>query len=185
MSVVERPLTCWYVGYGSNLLRTRVLRYLSGFEEPKILSEVPTTVNRRLYFGGHSKTWGGAVAFLHPTIVRPTSYCKAYLMTGEALEAILAQENGRAVLDPQENWWDIPEGSVYLLNVTGKYNQVLRLDDIDGYPAFTVTSSTVQPWGRPPGPYLATIRAGLQECGLEKRTAEGYLEVAAKDPGLG
>jgi hypothetical protein len=62
-------------------------------------------------------------------------------------------------------------------SVRGKYNALLRLPDIDGRPAFTLTSSTVREPGEPSSRYLSTIRRGLLGADLDL-DVDTYLDAA-------
>ena len=49
----------------------------------------------------------------------------------------------------------------------GKYDALLRLPDIDGVPAVTLTSTVTRERGEPSQRYLDTIRRGLAACPLD------------------
>lgn len=99
----------WYATYGSNLCRSRFLRYIEGGQvegmrrscsgsvdknPPKEI--MWKTVPRRLFFGRHhSFTWGpGGVAFLHPeSNIQDKAYMRLYKITLEQFNDVLYQEN--------------------------------------------------------------------------------------------
>ena len=107
-----------------------------------------------VYFAGASRNWGGAVAFcgLVPA-PEPATTARAYAVSVDELTTVLAQENGR-----RSRSWEVPV-SLADDGFGGKYNAVLRLPDIDGAPAFTVTTSHVLPLADPAPEYLEVITA--------------------------
>ena len=158
--------TVWYVGYGSNLSEDRFTRYLGddGADgRPARLVSRWVDFDYPVYFAGASRRWGGAVAFcgLVPA-AEPATSARAYAVSVDELTTVLAQENGRRSLA-----WELPDSEVgewTPLPVSlgddgfaGKYNAVLRLPDIDGSPAFTVTTSHVLPLADPTPEYLEVI----------------------------
>ena len=160
--------TVWYVGYGSNLSEDRFTRYLGdedGDGRPGRLVSRWVDFDYPVYFAGASRNWGGAVAFcgLVPA-PEPAASARAYAVSIDELTTVLAQENGRRSLS-----WELPDtevGEWTPLPVSladdgfgGKYNAVLRLPDIDGAPAFTVTTSHVLPLADPAPEYLEVITA--------------------------
>ena len=94
----------------------------------------------------------------------PATTARAYAVSVDELTTVLAQENGRRSLS-----WELPDtevGEWTPLPVSladdgfgGKYNAVLRLPDIDGASAFTVTTSHVLPLADPAPEYLEVITA--------------------------
>jgi len=134
----------WYVGFGSNLLRERLLAYLAGAPDgtefgPQAgardpsppIADRPTTIAHRLRFGSWSQGWGGAVAFVDAErdAAVPT-HARAYLLTRGQLADIAAQEN---------RWLggvDLPEPGTVAVGAgvdvcEGRYRRLLRLDDIE------------------------------------------------------
>lgn len=144
----------WYVSYGSNLLEERFRCYIEGgtlsfngrvykgcndrtFPEESIPVEIPFT----MYYSMDSRNWNGAVCFLDAS-APGFSYGRAWQVTGEQLEQIHDQE-GRS-------WYDLRLG----------------LPQIQGLPAFTLTTSLPLP--KKPvtcvgESYLKVLKLGLKE----------------------
>lgn len=97
---------------------------------------------------------GGDVAFcaLQPSLDVRTN-ARGYAVPADDLLTVLAKENGRPVLDwevePIEigDWCPLPV-ALAEDGFKGKYN-ALRLSDVDGRPAYTVTTSHVLNLGAP------------------------------------
>src|SRR5579862_610370 len=99
----------WYAAYGSNLCAERFGCYIAGGIPPGRTDpcrgardrtlprrDRPLAIPHRLYFTGTAKSWGGSPSFVD--LVRdpdgPT-HGRAYLITWEQFEDVVAQENGR------------------------------------------------------------------------------------------
>ncbi|MGB3769509.1 MAG: hypothetical protein WBA00_00055 [Rhodococcus sp. (in: high G+C Gram-positive bacteria)] len=189
----------WYVGYGSNTLPARLGAYLGGASPDSRFGahtagtdlDVPTdrrwlTIPHALYFAGVSARWGGSPAFVSLD-AEPgcTTVARAYLVTRAALDHVAAAENAQststlstsdAVPAAVGSWSRLPvEPSME--SHRGKYDALLRLADIDGLPAMTLTSSRVRERGEPSQRYLDVIREGLRDnpFGLD---VENYLDTA-------
>lgn len=179
----------WYVAYGSNLSRSRFDRYVVGGDlvgarrrYPGCRDATPpsadqrVSVPHRLAFGRRSPTWGGGVAFVDPARDRRASTIgRAWRITAGQLGDVIAQENGRARLAADPTWFDLTPGAMAGTGF-GWYGAVVRLDDLDGEPAFTVTSADwpVEP-NPPTDPYLDRVREGLRELGLADAEIDAYL----------
>lgn len=165
--------TVWYVAYGSNMKRDRLGAYLEGSgasgpygvhpgaRDPRPPErDEAVRVPHEVYFAGGSRRWGGAVAFLALTPVEAVSWCRAYLLRWEQVADVAAQENGLSRLDVG----DLPAPRTHTdLATEGQYNALLRLDDHDGLPAVTITTSRALRRGTPSSAYAAVIREGLSE----------------------
>ncbi|HVM18739.1 MAG TPA: hypothetical protein VM307_02140 [Egibacteraceae bacterium] len=166
----------WYAAYGSNTLRARLMAYIEGADAEGVFGlhaggrvahppadETVTTLRHALYFAGTSRRWPGSVAFVdpreHPTAM---TYARCYLLQWQQIEDLVAHENGQEDIDPITHLPTV--GASRRLPVGGKYDLLLRLGDIDGTPAVTVTTSQDFPRGDPHPSYLDAIRAGLQEA---------------------
>ena len=174
------PDMVWYAGYGSNLSAERFLCYIAGGtprgaarpcrgarDTTPPREDRPLDVPYRLYFAGHSKMWDGAPAFID--IVNRTDLparARAYLITWEQFEDVVAQENGRptAPLDlaPEE----LALGSSHLIGA-GLYPNVRCVGHLEGHPALTFTSArtmadTQAEFARPADVYLETMIDGLR-----------------------
>lgn len=190
----DRPV--WYVAYGSNLLRARFEVYLHGgrFDGASRLypgcrsrvepsGEERVTVRHRLAFGRHSPNWGGGVAFVDPARDgRARTVGRAWRIEAGQLADLIAQENGGDHLDPDGAWAQLVPGGAHALRL-GWYTTLVRCDDVEGEPAFTVTG---EPWPLAPNPptpaYAACVRAGLIETGLDADEADAYLAEHGADP---
>jgi hypothetical protein len=192
----------WYVAYGSNMCAARLACYLSGGRAPGAARvqpgardprpparTAPVLLPGRLRFAGDSRTWGDGMAFYDPTAGPSTApdgatapvAARAHLLTAGQLVDVLVQEMHRdpAVVDLHLGLDDlVPHAPVAV--GPGRYETVLRLDDLDGLPAVTLTAPdgarTLPP--NPPSPaYRAVLRAGLHEGhGWDGATADAYLD---------
>jgi len=181
----------WYVSYGSNLLAERFAVYLEGGAPPgrtqvqagardasRWQDDRPVMVPHRLFFAGESRWWdGGGVAFVDPAPGEALTRGRAYLVTAEQFQDVLAQESGRAV-GSEVDWAPaVADGSVRLGD--NGYDLVIHLGDADGWPMVTFTTP------RPPAEhqlnapgvsYRSTITQGLaQSHGLSGAQADEYL----------
>ncbi|MGF0313548.1 hypothetical protein [Rhodococcus sp. IEGM1428] len=189
----------WYVSYGSNLLRERFHTYLTGSDEhsefgahpPAPTASLPTEqrwlwIDHALYFAGVSRRWTGASAFVS-TNVDPAnrSVAHGYLIERAQFAHLAAVENVVAAIDVGATetlaigqWSQLAvdrQGESF----RGKYDALLRLPDIDGLPAFTLTSSIVRARGAPSSRYLSTIRRGLNS-GVFDLDVDAYLDAAVE-----
>jgi hypothetical protein len=120
-----------------------------------------------LVFAGESTVWGGGMAF-YDAKARGLVACRAYLVSGEQLADITAQEmrrepGGEFARDLAGLLADVE--SVHTLG-PGRYETVARLGERDGVPMFTVTHgdvSELEP-AAPSAAYLRWIAAGLREA---------------------
>lgn len=182
----------WYVAYGSSMDRASLHQYLRGGP-----GDVPAraedardpaadrglTIPHALYFAGSSRRWGGAaVAFVRLTREAAlASFARAYLISRSQLDHVCAQENG--VKRGSRDWPDLDDvapGQWIALPVTGKYDALLRLDDVEGRPAFTLTTSRPLERGDPSEEYTGIILRAVAELSGEGdgRAAASYLSAA-------
>lgn len=174
-------MNCWYVTYGSNLDPNLLGRYLPGAtgRESRWVQD-----DRDLYFAGTSGLWDGGVAFLSLTAGSgDPAQLRAYAATESELATVLRGENGQSELELPDLGalavGDHVEAAAPLSadGRLGKYNAILRLADIDGSPAYTVTTSRNLPRRAPSTQYLAAIRGGLLDL-LDGAATEKYLAAA-------
>lgn len=187
----------WYVSYGSNLLRERFFSYLTGSDESSEFGAHPPApstalpagerwlwIDYPLYFAGVSRRWTGASAFVSTTAdAANRSVAHGYLLDGVQFAHLAAVENVVASIDVGGTetlaigqWSQLAvdrEGESF----RGKYDALLRLPDIDGRPAFTLTSSIAREPGEPSSRYLSTIRRGLLSA-PEDLEVDTYLQAA-------
>ena len=174
----------WYVAYGSN---TATRYFTSRFEGADVppgdlwTRETWTWLPYELYFAGFSRTWNGsAVAFVSLNRSEGARTAgRAYLVDEDRLDVVLAAEH----LSIPNTWaYDIgllPQGSWCPLPTPAKYNALLRVEDVEGLPAYTITTARRFKARSPSDAYLATCREGLaEEVGPDELDA--YLEAAAR-----
>lgn len=162
----------WYVAYGSNMVAERLQAYLEGATDTCELGRRfgahrgcadPTppradrwiTLDRAVRFRGRSRRWGGGVAFLDldPTPGAATP-ARAWLIGLDQMAELAAQE-GRLDVAPT-GLADIPPGGTLAIG-GGWYDTVLRLPDIDGRPALTITTGQALPETDPTEAYTAVL----------------------------
>ena len=184
----------WYVSYGSNMCRSRLAAYLLG-GRPKgarrtyvgarhrrmPLEDRAVELPGRLYFAGHSPTWGGGVAFYDHDEPGPTA-ARAYRMTAAQFADVAAQEMHRL---PQA---DDPIERIVIEGIEtgrheagpGHYETLVEVGRLDGLPMVTFTAPhgfDHVPHTTPTGPYLAMLAEGLRESrGWSEEEVRGYLE---------
>ncbi|GAB3622035.1 hypothetical protein GCM10027418_01170 [Mariniluteicoccus endophyticus] len=152
------------MAYGSNTDPALLARHLPGPTPP----HHPLDLDHPRWFGGRSRRWAGGVAFLGlAPAAGVTTACRAYLVDEPGLAAIFASENlvagawpGLEGLAPgQHRRAGMPLSAD---GTRGKYDAVLRLPDVEGGPAYTVTTARrLHP--RPPDPaYAAAIEGAIQ-----------------------
>jgi hypothetical protein len=189
------PALVWYAGYGSNLCAERFLCYIEGGTPPGLSrpsrgarDQTPPGANRpldiphRLYFAGSSTSWGGAPCFVD-TVENPSApaHARAYLITWEQFEDLLAQENGRSTRRIELEPTDLAAGRSIRLG-PGRYENLVCLDGFDGVPVVTITS----PWAMAEAPldapspaYLKVLIAGLREShAMSDDAIVAYLDAA-------
>lgn len=153
----------WYIAYGSNLQPRLLARYLPRAESrPSRRLVIP----HRLFFAGRSLRWDGGVAFLTLTPEGQRTPARAYEVTAEDLLLLVQGENGVPV-DFRSALTTLAPGEWASVLVqppvdprTGKYDALLRLDDLEGRPAYTVTTSQRLVEAAPSTEYLEAIRVG-------------------------
>jgi hypothetical protein len=170
----------WYVAYGSNLERGRFRCYLEGGVPPggrreyagcsdptDPADDIAVELPGRLVFAGSSTVWGGGMAFYDPAGDGRVAG-RAYLLTGSQLADVVAQEMRRDPDGPFARRLLAALSEVERVHVLGpgRYETLVRLADLAGRPAFTVTSDDVGNLvARPPtAPYLRTIASGLRSA---------------------
>lgn len=186
----------WYVAYGSNLDRGRFRCYLEGgvptggrreyvgCRDPGApVEDFPVELPGRLVFAGDSSVWGGGMAFYDPAASGRVAG-RAYLLTREQLADVAAQEMRRAPAGAFARRLEaaLPEVETVRVLGPGRYETLVRLPDLRGRPAFTVTCADVdvlEPRA-PTAPYVAMIAAGLRSAhGWNSRQITDYLVAAA------
>lgn len=192
---LDRPV--WYVAFGSNLYRPRLLAYLQGTAVPGSPTRhaqrgardpSPPTADTyqalpyQLYFANHSKRWdGGGAAFVDPhTPAETRTIGRRYLITWGQLEDIFAQENGATQTLPLSYDELTRQGTV---NGYDGWYDTLLFCGFDGnseqrVAMATITSSKRHPPNPPSAAYAEVISRGLGELGYEQHIAAEYLTTA-------
>lgn len=181
----------WYVAYGSNLCRDRFVAYIDGSDGsiwPKArgcrdktppLRDIAAKIPGSIYFAEHSKNWeNGGVAFYDPNIKDSITLVRMYLVTPHQFNDIFLQENGINAGDVTGILRGLQVGAPVTYS-TGWYREIWRLDDVEGYPAFTFTSPVrireailVAPENK----YREVISEGLKEShGMSEHEIAAYL----------
>lgn len=185
----------WYAAYGSNLLRSRFMVYLTGGRAPGSdhehtpcadptppAGEQGIVLPHALYFAHESRRWQHCgVAFLDP---RPSdsasAYARLYRITREQFVHVVGEENGAK--NQARVSWDLLETGKSCTACPGWYGTVVCLGAHDSTPIYTCTTATGPrtALSRKPHPdYLARIRDGLREShGLDDATIARYIDAA-------
>lgn len=147
-----RPSHVWYASYGSNMARERMLCYLEGgsprgSEMVQVgarnsalpVNDVPVRLPGSVFFSGRSRRWqNGGGAFYDPT-VSGVALGRAYLLTMEQFDDVVAQECG---LFPGDKTVDVggvlrsPDGR---LVEPGLYGTLVHVGDLTGFPVLSFT----------------------------------------------
>lgn len=175
----------WYVGYGSNLKRARLMTYLMGGSEGDSAHHHPgardsmspsgekvVQIDGRLWFGGESQKWDGGVAHLD---VDGTGNVigRAWRIGLEQLADLVAQEMG--LMPGSVELGSDVLGSGEIIAKGSRQARLISLAPIEEEPAVTFTFVDRRQQ-RPPSPgYLATMVVGLRECGLADDQLAAYL----------
>jgi hypothetical protein len=176
----------WYVAYGSNLAAERFSRYLAGgcpagasrtyagcrdTSAPR--DDVPVELPGEVLFAGQSTVWSGGIAFYDPQGADAVA-ARAYLLTTDQANDVVAQET-RHPVGTDLALRALREGSASTVR-EGGYDSVLRLRDIDGHPAVTITARRPLEPQPPSAAYLRWFCAGLHEThGWTADRIAGYL----------
>ncbi|WP_295723523.1 gamma-glutamylcyclotransferase [uncultured Methanobrevibacter sp.] len=149
----------WYVSYGSNMLKERLLCYIQGgpfrgskYRQPCEDTSLPLLVKPfkvpyDMYFGNTSASWEeGGVSFLD--ISKPgNAFGVAYLITKKQFEHIVVQENsGRP---PKEGY--------------GWYENIINLGMMKGFNVLTITNNNLRPYNTPCDTYSDILHEGIKE----------------------
>lgn len=184
----------WYVSYGSNLDRDRLLCYIRGGRPPAARranvgardpspprDDRPVTIPHGLFFADVSHVWTGGVAFVdHRADPSVRTYARAYLVTTGQLADVIAQESARPIgsIEMDEHLDEVARHGRAVIG-PGRYDTVLDTGSIDGRPCLTFTGRAPlvdTDLAVPAGSYLAMIGAGLHRAhGLDPEATVAYL----------
>lgn len=169
----EPAALTWYVAYGSNLAAARFTCYLAGGcpdgaartyagcrDTTTPRADMPLHVTGELLFAGRSTVWSGGMAFYRPGAAGAVA-ARAYLLTAEQANDVVAQET-RHPVGTDLALAALVEGAAGTLRPEG-YDTVLRLQDLEGVPAVTITSRRPLRPSAPSASYLRWVCAGLSE----------------------
>jgi hypothetical protein len=171
----------WYASYGSNLAyQRRFLCYINGGtpvgsekrnpgcrDRTPPLDIKPITLNFELFFAGHFKGWGGAVAFIRRGKANARTLGRMYLITDEQFNDVVIQENNRKVdgtrLVPSLE--QLAGKTEHVLPGLKTYGCLLVAGSEAGHPILTFTAAgrDTPPIGPPSEPYVKVIAAGIKE----------------------
>jgi hypothetical protein len=116
-----------------------------------------------VYFATESAVWGGGRAFYDPELPGSAA-ARAYLITFGQFADVVAQEMARAPGEDLDLTTVLANRRVKL--GPGRYETLLYVGDLDGYPLLTFTApwrAADVRWTPPSAAYLRIIMAGLQE----------------------
>jgi hypothetical protein len=186
------PELVWYASYGSNLCRERFMCYVQGGvlkaterrypgcrdkTEPRADGRI--TIPHELYFSGHSKLWGGAMAFVRAQPSRVETLGRMYLVSFQQFEDVIAQERdlepGARRLCPEYPYLrshstcfanpDDPSKPAHP-KTRYAYTHILNIGENAGAPILTFTAQSANDEIAPAAPsrkYLRFIAAGIRE----------------------
>ena len=163
----------WYACYGSNLSEDRLTYYIRGGTYPVNGVQYDPCTNTslwkktmvrvypgRMYFSNYSPSWGARGVAFYDRNGEGKTVMKLYLITWEQFLEIRKKE-GRG-----RTW----------------YGKIEQLEEMDGIPVLTMTSS--EPYGcsvPPCSEYVEVIRKALiVECGITEEAANKYLQGCMK-----
>jgi hypothetical protein len=176
------PDMVWYAGYGSNLCAERFLCYIAGGtprgasrrcrgarDKTDPRDDQPLEIPYRLYFSGHSTMWDGAPAFIDTVgSTEIPARARAYLITWEQFEDVVAQENRRPTTPIDLVPGELAVGSSNLIGA-GLYPNLRCVGHLEGLPALTFTSARTMAeadLAPPADAYLETMIDGLRASHL-------------------
>jgi hypothetical protein len=165
----------WYASYGSNLARDRFLCYLRGGrprgatrtypgarDQSHPLGDAPLELPGQVFFGWHSTTWDGGVAF-YDASSSGGALARAYLITEGQFADVAAQEMHR---DPGEDLdlSTVLEERQHSIG-PGRYESLHLVGNLEGHPVLTFTRpDEVDLAHNPPSEaYLSMVARGLRE----------------------
>lgn len=205
-----RPTHVWYASYGSNLNEDRLLAYIQGGSPPgstrkytgctdktRPEESIPIRVHGfRPHFALNSSVWGGGIAFIGDADEDASFLGRAYLISIEQYDEIVAQENGLSVKmsSPVDLTKTLATGRDS--QGLGAYETNLHIGDYRGAPVLSFTSpftvqealtgtGTVQrrtvgvgtsSTNRPSAAYCRMIGSGLKETfGMSEVAQADYI----------
>jgi hypothetical protein len=184
----------WYVSYGSNLDRDRLLCYLRGGRPPAAWrantgardpapprDDRAVTIPHALFFADVSHVWTGGVAFVdHHVDEDAATRARAFLLTVAQLADVIAQESARPVgsveLEPHLD--RLAQDGRAVIG-PGRYDTVLQCGTIDDVACLTFTGRAPMDdtdHTTPAADYLSMVASGLRAAhGLDDHAIVDYL----------
>lgn len=215
-----RPTRVWYASYGSNLSRDRFLTYLEGGkpegsntyhggarDKSEPAGDIPIRFNGRMHFAYSSSRWGyGGVAFMDFDKAGH-ALGRAYNITAEQFDDVVAQENGRSTVNattpPQkiDIMKAVKDGELDV-NETSIYGRMIHIGDYEGAPVLTFTgsftahdaliaessieASSLYCRNEPHNNYVRMVGSGLEETfGMNEHQQADYIRGCAGAEDIG
>ena len=182
------PKYVWYASYGSNLNESRFLTYIQGGSPDGTDSEhagardktapidsTPIRFEGRMHFAGTSYKWGrGGIAFIDKD-TSGHALGRAYLITFEQFEDVVAQENGKNPGGTEIAGAEVlAKGSMEVGG--GLYNNLIHIGDYKGRPVFTFTSS----FSAAEAISNSQVSGSLRKYGSTNKPSNNYVKMIGK-----
>lgn len=178
-----RPTHVWYASYGSNLNESRLLNYIRGGRPPGgsrtysgctdrtlPLADIPIRVHGfRPHFALNSSIWRGGIAFIDEADQESAFLGRAYLISVEQYDEIVAQENGLSAkfANPVDLTTTLTKGRE--TQGMGAYETNLHIGDYQGAPVLSFTA----PFG---------VQDALGSNGVVQRKGSGVSTATTNKP---
>ncbi|HKU17978.1 MAG TPA: M20/M25/M40 family metallo-hydrolase [Candidatus Saccharimonadales bacterium] len=188
----NKPAYIWYANYGSGLSKENFMCQVRG-GTPKDSTRTfagcsDSTPPQRdqfmslpyaLYFAGDCAAWGGGGHInIQPELTHSAhTIARAYLITVEQFEEIVAQQNDRRIAKPLPIKQAILQGHATVGRGTGHYDELVFCGIKDDAPVFTLTAVRPElPYVAPSQVYARLLCKGLSEnTNLDRQTAIDYM----------
>jgi succinyl-diaminopimelate desuccinylase len=188
----------WYATYGTGLSKENFVQQIDGgrhegssrtfpgcSDKTPPLRDAFLSLPYAMYFAGHSPAWGGSSYInIQPEPIHSAhTIARAYLITTEQFEEIVAHHNDRAVGQALPLKEAMLHGHATVGDGSGHYDELVFCGIKDGLPIFTVTAVKPELPYTPPTPlYTRMVCRGLSEdTDFDRRTAIEYMLAA---PGI-
>jgi succinyl-diaminopimelate desuccinylase len=199
LNTTNKPAYVWYATFGSGLCKENFLALVSGGapkgarhvyrgcrDKTLPLKDMFMSLPYELYFSGESLAWAGGHAVLDTKrTTKAHTVARAYLITIEQFEDIIAQENlqDRAARLPLSKAIHHGHAPIDNLKDIRVYDELLYCGEEEGIPVFSLTSRRPRLNATPPPTdYTRFLCKGLsQNPQLSTEAAVNYL---ASRPGI-
>lgn len=148
-----RPKRIWYASYGSNLSKARFMSYVNGTvpeglqtshpgcrDSSDPTGDIAISFPGRMHFAGKSSRWGGGGASFVDGSSVGKALGRAYNLSIEQFDDIVAQENRQEVGSLIINTKELLEKKKTSVSETLPYGTLIHVGDYAGNPIFTLTS---------------------------------------------